>query len=100
MIDGKAGLELWDATLRFISEVDARFLAKSELTRVGDHPVKADLSAYLLEVIVFGISKSASEIDFIRIRDCDRVGGVNYLFIQSGQPGNQFDCGARFEAFT
>jgi hypothetical protein len=60
---------------------------------------KADLSAYLLEVIVLRVSQGMSEIDAIRVRDRGRVGRIDHLFIQSSQTGDQFDGRAGFESF-
>src|ERR1700680_557235 len=97
MVDGKAGLELWDAAFSFILKVYARLLAKSKLTRIGNHFVKADLAADLLKVGVLGMCQGASEINSVCVRDSGGVGRIDDPFVQSGQSGNQLDCRAGFE---
>src|SRR6266851_294251 len=100
VIDGKARFELWDAASSFILKVDARLLTQSKLTRVGNHFVKADLAADLLKVVVLGMCQSAGEVNSVCVRDGCGVRRIDDPFIQSGQAGNQLDCGAGFKTFT
>src|SRR6185295_5682692 len=100
MVYRVAGFEQRHTARVLVHIIDTGLFTETQLARVRDHLVKANLAANTLEIRIIRIGQRVGKVDAITAAITHRLYRGNDFFTKPGNARNQFDRRAGLKAFS